>query len=69
MPDSLAGSAVELVEVDFALGLSCGEKVNAEGDERDLKLTGPEGACHAYSPNRVGSGVGLGRCLGDIGFR
>ncbi len=37
--DALAGLAAELVEADLGFGLSGGEEIDAEGDERDLDLT------------------------------
>ena len=40
---ALAGGAGDLVEADLALGLGGDEELDAEGDERDLNVTGPVG--------------------------
>ena len=48
MLDSLAGSPVELVKANLGFGFRGGEELDAKGDKRDLKLTGPERTWHVW---------------------
>ena len=50
--DTLASGAADLVEADLALGFGGDEEFDAEGDERDLDMTGPVWTCHG-EPRRT----------------
>ena len=46
MADALTGGAADLMEANLALGFGGDEELDAEGDERDLDVTGPVWTWH-----------------------
>jgi hypothetical protein len=46
VPDTLAGPAIDLMEMDFAFGLGGEKNLNAKRNQGDANLSAPKGAHH-----------------------